>query len=80
MAKCGDRSVQTLNSKGYNVIKLPRAGIEPMDILGKDDQSTELLGPLADVWNTTVALPTAMTSPAMDISDSRRMRWTCRWA
>ncbi len=68
MAKCGDRSVQTLNSKGYNVIKLPRAGIEPMDILGKDDQSTELLGPLADVWNTTVALPTAVTSPAMDIS------------
>lgn len=68
MAKCGDKSVKTLNSKGYNVVKLPRAGIEPMDVLGKDDQATEWLGPLADVWQTTVALPTASTAVATDIS------------
>ncbi len=68
MAKCGDKSVKTLNGKGYNVVKLPRAGIEPMDILGKDDQATEWLGPLADVWQTTVALPTVSTVPAVDIS------------
>jgi hypothetical protein len=68
MAKCGDKSVQTLNNKGYNVVKLPRAGIEPMDILGKDSKATEWLGPLADVWSTTVALPTPSTVPSMEIS------------
>lgn len=68
MAKCGDKSVQTLNSKGYNVVKLPRAGIEPMDILGKDKKATEWLGPLADVWNTRAALPAPTTVPSMDIS------------
>ncbi len=68
MAKCGDKSVGKLNSKGYNVVKLPRAGIEPMDILGKDNKATEWLGALASVWNTTVPLPTASTAPALDIS------------
>lgn len=68
MAKCGDKSVQTLNNKGYNVVKLPRAGIEPMDILGKDSRATEWLGPLADVWNTAVAAPPVTTGPSLDIS------------
>lgn len=68
MAKCGDKSVQALNSRGYNVVKLPRAGIEPMDMLGKDHQATEWLGPLADVWKTTAALPTVTINPSMEIS------------
>jgi hypothetical protein len=68
MAKCGDKSVGKLNSKGYNVVKLPRAGIEPMDILGKDKRATEWLGALSAVWNTTVASPAVATSPALDIS------------
>ena len=68
MAKCGDKSVGKLNSKGYNVVKLPRAGIEPMDILGKDKKATELLGSLAAVWNTTAAAPVTSTVPALDIS------------
>ena len=68
MAKCGDQSIGKLNSKGYNVVKLPRAGIEPMDILGKDKKATEWLGGLPAVWNTTVALPPVSTAPALDIS------------
>ena len=68
MAKCGDKSIQALNSRGYNVVKLPRGGIEPMDILGKDKQATEWLGPLADVWSTTVASPIVTTNASMEIS------------
>ena len=32
MAKVKDPSITYLNSLGYNVVKLPRAGIEPMDV------------------------------------------------
>ena len=56
MALCKDPSVTFLNNDGYNVVKLPRAGIEPLDVLGKDS-STELLGPLSSVWKSSVAVP-----------------------
>jgi len=56
MALCKDPSITFLNRFGYNVIKLPRKGIEPMDLIGKD-KSTEWLGPIASVWKTTSAPP-----------------------
>lgn len=56
MPKKKDPSVTFLNRFGYNVIKLPRAGIEPLDIIGRDD-TTQWLGPLASVWQSTVATP-----------------------
>ena len=68
MAKCNDKSVQTLNNRGYNVVKLPRAGIEPMDILGKDSKAAEWLGPLSDVWSTTAPAPVPSTMPSLEIS------------
>jgi len=36
MALCKDPVTKELNSRGYNLVKLPRAGIEPMDVLGRD--------------------------------------------
>ena len=56
MPKKKDPSVTFLNRFGYNVVKLPRAGIEPMDVIGRDD-TTQWLGPLASVWKSTTALP-----------------------
>jgi hypothetical protein len=56
MALCKDPSLTFLNKFGYNVIKLPRVGIEPMDIVGRDS-STEWLGKLSRVWNTTMPPP-----------------------
>ena len=56
MALCKDPSITFLNKFGYNVIKLPRVGIEPMDIVGKD-KSTEWLGKLSGVWKTTMPPP-----------------------
>jgi hypothetical protein len=47
-----DPSITFLNKFGYNVIKLPRTGIEPMDVIGRD-QVTQWLGPLSKVWTST---------------------------
>lgn len=56
MAFCSDPSVTYLNKFGYNVVRLPRKGIEPMDVLGKRD-SVERLGRLSAVWKTQAPEP-----------------------
>src|SRR3954453_23161957 len=56
MAKKKDPSITFLNKFGYNVIKLPRVGIEPMDVIGKDE-TTQWLGPIRTVWKSTAAEP-----------------------
>ena len=56
MAKKKDPSITFLNKFGYNVIKLPRTGIEPMDVIGRDDV-TQWLGPLNRVWTSSEAEP-----------------------
>src|ERR1700755_489460 len=56
MPVCKDPSLTFLNQFGYNVIRLPRTGIEPLHGLGRDE-TTQLLGPLSSVWQSTVAVP-----------------------
>jgi hypothetical protein len=56
LSKQKDPSVTFLNKWGYNVVKLPRAGIEPMDVVGKD-QLSQWLGPLSSIWTTSVPVP-----------------------
>jgi hypothetical protein len=56
MPKKRDPSVTFLNRFGYNVVRLPRAGIEPLDVIGRDE-TTEWLGPLSSVWTSAVAVP-----------------------
>jgi hypothetical protein len=64
---CKDPSITFLNRFGYNVVKLPRTGIEPMDTIGKD-KSTEWLGPLASVWKSSIAVPVpGPPRPAVDV-------------
>jgi hypothetical protein len=55
-AKKKDPSITFLNRFGYNVIKLPRTGIEPMDVIGRD-RMTQWLGPISRVWTGTEATP-----------------------
>jgi len=59
MALCKDRVTKELNDRGYNIVKLPRVGIEPMDVLGREDDSMEKLGSIAEVWTSTAPLPVA---------------------
>jgi hypothetical protein len=58
MALCKDPSLTYLNGLGYNVVRLPRVGIEPLDILGKDDKSVERLGQINQMWTSPEAVPT----------------------
>src|SRR5262245_36433477 len=57
MFNCKDPKLTYLNSLGYNVVRLPREGIEPLDVLGRENGAIEDLGPLSLVWTTTEALP-----------------------
>ena len=47
-----DPSITFLNRFGYNVIRLPRTGIEPLYVIGRDGGSTELLGPISTIWTS----------------------------
>ncbi len=44
-----DCSITYLNALGYNVIKLPRVGINPLSLIGKD-ATTAFLGDLTTMW------------------------------
>ncbi|HTF70303.1 MAG TPA: hypothetical protein VK638_47265, partial [Edaphobacter sp.] len=66
MGFCKDPSLTSLNKFGYNVVRLPRTGIEPMMVLGKR-QSLELLGKLSTVWKTTV--PEPIPGPPATVAD-----------
>jgi hypothetical protein len=51
-----DPSVTYLNKLGYNVVKLPRPGIEPMDVIGRD-QTLQWLGPIDSIWSSALPKP-----------------------
>jgi hypothetical protein len=51
-----DPSITFLNKYGYNVVKLPSTGIEPMDVVGRDT-TTMNLGKIDKIWTSAVPLP-----------------------
>ncbi len=57
MALCKDPALTYLNRLGYNVVRLPRAGIAPMDVLGREDGRVERLGDLDQIWSSTLPMP-----------------------
>lgn len=67
---CKDPSVDTLNQLGYNVVRLPRENIRPLDVLAKSGASLETLGQLADFVVDTGLAPPAIKEDqiAADIS------------
>ena len=72
MGMCKDPVTQELNKRGYNLVKLPRVGIEPLDVLGRDGDSMEKLGSVTEVWTSSVAAPTAgAPAPAAGIGGQK---------
>jgi hypothetical protein len=57
MGLCSDPTLTYLNDLGYSVIRLPRAGIEPLDVLGRQGGRVERLGRLEQIWRSERALP-----------------------
>lgn len=68
MGICRDKTLNLLNDKGYNVVRLPRAGIDPLDLLGRDGRSMEWLGRLDSLWTSSRPVPQLRPpQPAADI-------------
>lgn len=55
---CQDKSLTLLAKYGYNVVRLPRTGIAPLDVLGRDGAKIERLGRLPVIWNSQGQVPT----------------------
>jgi len=72
MGACKDPALTYLNSDGYNVVRLPRVGIEPLDVLGRDGKSLEKLGSITEVWTSSVAPPQpGAPQPAANINGKK---------
>jgi hypothetical protein len=71
MGACKDPALTYLSQYGYNVVRLPRAGIEPLDVLGKD-KSLERLGALGAIWSSPV--PPPAPNPPRAVADLAGLR------
>ncbi|RWX13619.1 hypothetical protein EHI42_19685 [Rhizobium hidalgonense] len=57
MGICTDNALTYLNDIGYNVVRVPRRGINPLDVLGRDGKSLERLGNLPQIWKSSEVIP-----------------------
>jgi hypothetical protein len=57
MPVCKDPRLTYLNDLGFNVVRLPRQGIRPLGVLGKDNNVLNYLGTLDQIWDTPNAVP-----------------------
>lgn len=70
--QCKDPRLTFLNELGFNVIKLPRGGIAPLDVLGADKDSIERLGTLSQIWSSDAELPpTKPSQTAVQINGAK---------
>jgi hypothetical protein len=67
MALCIGPAVTYLRGFGFNVVRLPRASIQALDLLGQADGPLIRLGPLSDVWKTEKPEPKARPDETVDI-------------
>lgn len=64
-----DKSLTYLNGSGYDVVRLPRKGIDPLDVLGREGKSIERLGRLEQLWALRKPVPSiGAPQPAAHIS------------
>ena len=57
MAGCSDPRMTYLNDAGYNVVRVPRRGIVPLGVIGRDGKARNWLGTLDQIWNSPIAAP-----------------------
>ena len=71
MAICNDPRITYLNHLGYNVIKLPRTDIHPLDVLVRDNGQIDDIGELDTIWKSAVPAPQpAPPADAVNINGS----------
>ena len=57
MGDCKDPRLTFLNDLGYNVVRLPRKGIVPLGVIGRDNKSKTWLGTIDQIWKTNLPVP-----------------------
>ena len=57
MPLCKDNAISQLNSLGYDVVRLPRADIQPLDVLIERDGQFTRLARLPKLWISEAAAP-----------------------
>lgn len=74
MGICTDSRLTFLNNLGYNVIRLPREGIEPLQALGRDPKGNtiENLGAISAIWKSETTAP--VPDPPSDAPDINGQR------
>jgi len=67
MSICRDPLLSYLNKDGYNVVRRPRGGIAPLDVLGQLDRNPEWLGELSQIWKSSATKP--VPGPERPVAD-----------
>ena len=67
MALCRDKAVRELNGYGYDVVRMPRPDIAPLDVIVESKGLFCRLSPLEKLWKSSEALPVSTTYPAADL-------------
>ncbi len=69
MILCQDPALSYLNDLGYNVVRLPRSGILPLEVLGrKGGERPESLGNIGTIWTSDSAVPKAAEDVATSVA------------
>lgn len=72
MGLCSDESTKFLRNLGYNVVRLPRANIAPLTLVGVHKGESIEQGPLARLVTSTRTLPTIAPDEVMANISGRR--------
>jgi hypothetical protein len=57
MGICKDPRLTYLNGEGYSVVRLPRKGILPLGVIGRDHGTKNWLGTLDQIWHSELPVP-----------------------
>jgi hypothetical protein len=57
MGVCTDPRLTYLNQLGYNVVRLPRKGIVPLGVIGREKKSRTWLGTIDQIWQSSTPAP-----------------------
>src|SRR6266498_3636659 len=69
MILCQDPALTYLNELGYNVVRLPRSGIVPLEVLGKKgNERPEPLGKMGTIWKSDFTTPVATKDVATSVN------------
>jgi hypothetical protein len=68
MGLCKDPRLTYLNEEGYNVVRLPRKGITPLGVIGRDHKSKTWLGTLVQIWHSDLPAPPKPGDPQITAS------------